>query len=64
LEAIRYVDEVLQAEDTALAESVQRRMATRGFTRGRIVHDEDGSGRSEHALHHFRGLIRDAYETA
>jgi len=64
LEAIRYIDEVLQAEDIALVESVQRGMATPGFSQGRIVYDESGSGRSEHAVHHFHGLILDAYEGA
>ena len=64
LEAIRYIDEVLQAEDIALVESVQRGMATPGFTQGRIVYDEGGSGRSEHAVHHFHGLIQDAYAHA
>jgi phenylpropionate dioxygenase-like ring-hydroxylating dioxygenase large terminal subunit len=39
LEAIRYIDKVLQAEDIALVESVQRGMATPGFTQGQIVYD-------------------------
>ncbi|MEM7509026.1 MAG: ring-hydroxylating oxygenase subunit alpha [Pseudomonadota bacterium] len=60
-EAIRYIDEVLQAEDIALVESVQRGMATPAFTQGRIVHDPKGSGKSEHAVHHFHGLVLDAY---
>ncbi|MEL6218039.1 MAG: ring-hydroxylating oxygenase subunit alpha [Pseudomonadota bacterium] len=60
-EAIRYIDEVLQAEDIALVESVQRGMATPAFTQGRIVHDPNGSGQSEHAVHHFHGLVLDAY---
>jgi len=60
-EAIRYVDEVLQAEDIALVESVQRGMATPSFRQGRIVHDPSGSGKSEHAVHHFHGLLLDAY---
>jgi choline monooxygenase len=60
-EAIRYIDEVLQAEDIALVESVQRGMATPAFTQGRIVHDPQGSGRSEHAVHHFHGLVLEAY---
>ncbi|SVD35262.1 uncharacterized protein METZ01_LOCUS388116, partial [marine metagenome] len=51
-------------KDIALVESVQRGMAAPGFTQGRIVHDEAGSGRSEHALHHFHGLILDAYENS
>ncbi|MEZ5934032.1 MAG: ring-hydroxylating oxygenase subunit alpha [Alphaproteobacteria bacterium] len=63
-EAIRYIDEVLQAEDIALVESVQRGMATPAFSQGRIVHDPGGSGKSEHAVHHFHGLILDAYREA
>ena len=61
LESIRYLDEVLQVEDIALVESVQRGMRTPAFTQGRIVHDPAGSGLSEHALHHFHGLVLDAY---
>ena len=60
-EAIRYFDEVLQAENIALVESVQRGMNTPAFTQGRIVHDPGGSGKSEHAVHHFHGLVLDAY---
>ena len=62
LEAIRYLDEVLQAEDIAIVESVQRGMETPAFQQGRIVHDPAGSGKSEHAVHHFHGLVLDAYE--
>ena len=61
LDAIRYLDEVLQVEDIGLVESVQRGMSTPAFTQGRIVHDPDGSGKSEHAVHHFHGLLLDAY---
>ncbi|MFV0515106.1 MAG: aromatic ring-hydroxylating oxygenase subunit alpha [Jhaorihella sp.] len=60
-EAIRYLDEVLQAEDIALCETVQKGMATPAFTQGRIVADPGGSGLSEHALHHFHGLVLSAY---
>ncbi|MEM9061153.1 MAG: ring-hydroxylating oxygenase subunit alpha [Pseudomonadota bacterium] len=63
LDAIRYIDDVLQVEDIGLVESVQRGMNTPAFTQGRIVHDPDGSGKSEHAVHHFHGLVLDAYET-
>ncbi|GAA6161194.1 ring-hydroxylating oxygenase subunit alpha [Ruegeria sp. HU-ET01832] len=62
LEAIRYLDEVLQREDIDIVESVQRGMNTPAFTQGRIVHDPSGSGKSEHAVHHFHGLVLDAYE--
>ncbi len=64
LEAIKYLDEVLQVEDINLVESVQRGMNTPAFQQGRIVHDPDGSGKSEHAVHHFHGLILDHYEKA
>ncbi|MEX0345419.1 MAG: SRPBCC family protein [Rhizobiaceae bacterium] len=60
-DAIRYLDEVLQVEDIALVESVQRGMSTPAFSQGRIVHDPEGSGKSEHAVHHFHGLVLDAY---
>ncbi len=61
LESIQYLDEVLQVEDIALVESVQRGMQTPAFTQGRIVNDPSGSGLSEHALHHFHGLVLEAY---
>ncbi len=64
VEAIRYIDEVLQVEDIGLVESVQRGMNTPAFPQGRIVHDPGGSGKSEHAVHHFHGLVLDAYDQA
>ncbi len=63
-EAMRYLDEVLQVEDINIVESVQRGMNTPAFDQGRIVHDPAGSGKSEHAVHHFHGLILDAYKGA
>ena len=62
--AIHYLDTVLQAEDIGLVENVQRGMSTPAFTQGRIVNDPQGSGSSEHALHHFHGLILEAYRRA
>ncbi|MBA4095431.1 MAG: ring-hydroxylating oxygenase subunit alpha [Rhodospirillum sp.] len=62
--AIHYLDTVLQVEDIALVESVQRGMTTPAFQQGRIVYDPSGSGKSEHALHHFHGLVLDAYARA
>lgn len=61
LQSIKYLDEVLQAEDIAIVESVQKGMNTPAFTQGRIVNDPEGSGKSEHAVHHFHGLVLDAY---
>ena len=63
-ESIRYMDEVLQPEDIAIVESVQRGMRTPAFTQGRIVCDPGGSGLSEHGVHHFHGLVLDAYRRA
>lgn len=62
LESIRYLDEVLQQEDIWLVENVQRGMTSPAFTQGRIVYDPKGSGRSEHAVHHFHGLVLDSYK--
>ena len=56
--------EVLQPEDIGLVESVQRGMRTPAFERGRYVVDPDGSGLSEHAVHHFHGLVLKAYRRA
>ena len=60
-EAITYLDTVLQAEDIWLVENIQKGMRTPAFRQGRIVFDPDGSGKSEHAVHHFHGLVLDAY---
>jgi choline monooxygenase len=63
LESIRYIDDVLQAQDISLVESVQRGLSTPAFTQGRIVYDPAGSGLSEHGVHHFHGLVIDAYRS-
>ena len=63
-EAIRFIDEVLQPEDISLVESVQRGMNTPAFNSGRYMVDIEGSGASEHAVHHFHGLLLDAYQRA
>ncbi|MEU7876688.1 aromatic ring-hydroxylating oxygenase subunit alpha [Microbispora bryophytorum] len=63
VEAVRYIDEVLQQQDIAIVESVQRGMNTPAFDQGRIVYDPAGSGLSEHGVHHFHGLVLDAYRS-
>ncbi len=63
VESVRYIDEVLQVQDITIVESVQRGMSTPAFDQGRIVYDPDGSGLSEHGVHHFHGLILDAYRS-
>ena len=63
-EALRFIDEVLQPEDIGLVESVQRGMNTPAFNSGRYMVDIEGSGASEHAVHHFHGLVLEAYRCA
>lgn len=62
-QAVHYIDDVLQPQDIALVESVQRGMRTPAFDQGRFVFDpaRSGSGLSEHGVHHFHGLLIDAY---
>ena len=59
-DAIEYVDTVLAPEDNGLVESVQRGLNSRGYDQGRFVIDKDRSDISEHAVHHFQSLVRDA----
>ena len=61
-EAIEYMDKVLQREDIDLCESVQRGMRSPGFERGRFMIDPSGGGLSEHGVHHFHGLVLEAYD--
>lgn len=63
VESVRYIDEVLQVQDIDIVESVQRGMRTPAFDQGRIVYDPAGSGLSEHGVHHFHGLVLDAYRS-
>ncbi len=64
IEAIKFIDDVLQPEDIALVESVQRGMRTPAFEQGRYLVDPEDSGLSEHAVHHFHCLVLQAYEQA
>ena len=61
LEALTYIDEVLQKEDIDIVESVQRGMKTSAYEQGRFVCDLS-SGESEHAVHHFHSLYLKAME--
>ena len=63
-EAIRFIDDVLQPEDIGLVESVQRGMKTPGYSQGRYMVDPSGSGLSEHAVHHFHGLVLKHHQEA
>lgn len=61
VEAVRSIDEVLQQQDITIVESAQHGMSTPAFTQGRYVYDPGGSGLSEHGVHHFHGLVLQAY---
>ena len=52
---------LLQQQDISIVGSVRRGMLTPAFDQGRIVYDPEGSGLSEHGVHHFHGLLLDAY---
>ena len=56
IEALEYIDQVLQKEDIDIVESVQRGMKTPACEQGRFVCDVNGKGESEHAVHHFHSL--------
>ena len=64
IEAIEFIDKVLQPEDIALVESVQRGMGTPAFEQGRYLVDSQESGLSEHAVHHFHSLLLKSYKQA
>lgn len=57
---IAYGQNVLGPEDVAICESVQRGLASRGYTAGRFVHDPEGGQTTEVAVHHFHRLYADA----
>lgn len=59
-EAIRYADEILQPEDIGLVESVQRGLHSHAYHQGRFIVDRERSFLSEHAVHHFHGLVLQA----
>lgn len=61
VQSARYINEVLQVQDINLVESVQRGMGTPAFDQGRIVYDPARTGLSEHGVHHFHGLVLEAY---
>jgi choline monooxygenase len=60
MEALDYIDKVLQKEDIDIVESVQRGMKSPAYEQGRFVCNANGLGESEHAVHHFHGLYLEA----
>lgn len=58
--ALDYGRNILGPEDVAICESVQRGLASRGYTAGRFVHDPAGGQTTEAAVHHFHRLYAEA----
>ncbi|MXZ81663.1 MAG: aromatic ring-hydroxylating dioxygenase subunit alpha [Gammaproteobacteria bacterium] len=56
-DAMKYQKDVLQPEDIALCESVQRGLRSKGYNQGRFIIDRDLTELSEHAVHHFQTLV-------
>lgn len=58
---INYMKNVLNPEDIAICESVHKGLKSKGYLGGRLVVDEERTGDfSEHAVHHFQGLVLEA----
>jgi choline monooxygenase len=57
---IDYTCDILIPEDGALCENVQRGLRSRGYTQGRFVVNRDNPELSEHHVHFFQTLVRDA----
>jgi hypothetical protein len=58
---IEYSRNILNPEDVALCESVQRGLASRCYSQGRFVADPAGSVITEQAVHHFHRLVAQAW---
>ena len=58
--AMDYQKNILQPEDIALCESVQKGLKSKGYNQGRFVIDQEMSELSEHAVHHFQRLVVEA----
>ena len=56
-DAMTYLKEVLQPEDIALCESVQRGLRSKGYNQGRFMVDRQLTELSEHAVHHFQKMV-------
>jgi choline monooxygenase len=52
-----YINTVLGPEDVRICESVQRGLASKGYSQGRFLYDPEGGQMTEHAVHHFHRLV-------
>ena len=57
---VKYIEDVLNPEGIEICESVQRGLHSLGYNQGRFVVDRGRTDISEHALHHFQNLVRQA----
>lgn len=57
-----YMTNILAVEDKDLCESVQVGLNSLAFDQGRFIVDRQRSGISEHAMHRFHLLVKDALE--
>lgn len=55
-----YANTVLGPEDNLICESVQRGLHSRGYDRGRFIHDPEGGETNEAAVHHFHRLVAES----
>eukprot|EP00947_MAST-08B_sp_MAST-8B-sp1_P003990 g3990.t1 len=58
--AVQYLNEVLLEEDTALCESIQTGLASKGYSQGRFVIDPEDGWATERAVAQFHGLVHQA----
>jgi len=59
-EIIDYLHRTVRLEDVALCESVQRGLTSRAYHQGRLIVDPARTDASEHSVHHFQSLVREA----
>jgi len=59
-EAMEYQRNILQPEDIALCESVQKGLKSKGYNQGRFMVDKGKTELSEHAVHHFQKMVMKA----
>ena len=57
---MNYFNDVLGPEDVTLVENVQKGLHSLGYHQGRIMVDAAQSGISEHPIHHFHSMVREA----
>jgi choline monooxygenase len=57
---IEYIDKTLQVEDIGLVESVQRGLHSKAYHQGRLIFNDKVTSLSEHGVHRFHSLVRDA----